>query len=209
MKKGFTLIELLVVMVIISVLISISIASITKSQKNSRDTRRKADIGIIQSALESFYNQNKTYPDTSGKKCGGTVNDWECDYTTSNPVWISGLTGVVDKIGKDPKPVDSDYPSTANGPLAASEFGVNYYGYRSVNYSSACVSPVSACPYKDICINPYAQGKYYILTAVLENNNDIETIGNSAVPKYFLNCDNMKSLTTVYNKNAYVKINAF
>ncbi len=82
-SDGFTLIELLVVISIISVLISLSFVSFLQARKSARDSKRKADLEQIRSALELYRNDCKTYPDTvtsgspligaSGLPCAGVV----------------------------------------------------------------------------------------------------------------------------------------
>jgi general secretion pathway protein G len=59
---GFTLIEILVAMTIVAVLMSISLVSFQGARKSSRDSRRKADLEQIRSALEIYRSDNKTYP---------------------------------------------------------------------------------------------------------------------------------------------------
>ncbi len=61
-NTGFTLTELLVVVLIISLLTSISAAIFGNLQKNSRDTKRQADLKIIQSALEQYHADQGFYP---------------------------------------------------------------------------------------------------------------------------------------------------
>lgn len=52
-SKGFTLIELMVVVTIIAFLSVIGIVAFTNAQKQARDSRRRADIEVIATALES------------------------------------------------------------------------------------------------------------------------------------------------------------
>ena len=52
MRKGFTLIELLIVIAIIGLLATLAIVSLSSAQQKARDTKRIADVGAIQSALE-------------------------------------------------------------------------------------------------------------------------------------------------------------
>lgn len=61
-KKGFTLIELLIVVAIIGILATLVIVAIQNSRTNARDSKRLADIKQMQTALELYFNDNKSYP---------------------------------------------------------------------------------------------------------------------------------------------------
>jgi len=61
-QKGFTLIELLVVIAIIGVLASLVIVNLSTANRKSRDSRRKADLNEIKSALELYYDDYLGYP---------------------------------------------------------------------------------------------------------------------------------------------------
>lgn len=61
-KAGFTLIELLVVIAIIGILASIIAVSLGTARAKGRDAKRISDIRTIQLALETYYNDNGTYP---------------------------------------------------------------------------------------------------------------------------------------------------
>jgi len=69
MKKnsGFTLIEILVVATIMSLLATVGVGSYTAISSNSRDTKRKADLEQIRSALEMYKSNNGVYPQTEEK----------------------------------------------------------------------------------------------------------------------------------------------
>lgn len=73
LKSGFTLLELLVVIAIIGILASVGAVSFSSVQQKTRDTRRAADIKVIQNAMEQFYTSNVRYP-TSGESCNPGVN---------------------------------------------------------------------------------------------------------------------------------------
>lgn len=62
---GFTLIELLVAMTIMAVLMAISLVSYQGSKKAARDSKRKADLEQLRSALEIYRNDCQTYPEDS------------------------------------------------------------------------------------------------------------------------------------------------
>lgn len=64
--RGFTLIELLIVMAIIGVLAGISLFAMKGARESARDTRRKADLETIRSALELYKADCNSYVNASG-----------------------------------------------------------------------------------------------------------------------------------------------
>lgn len=65
-RSGFTLVELLVVIAIIAVLSAVGLVMYGTAQKSGRVSRRIQDLKAMQTALELYYNANKTYPLTDG-----------------------------------------------------------------------------------------------------------------------------------------------
>lgn len=61
-KKAFTITELLIVIVIIGILASIGIMSYNVFQEDTRDSRRTANVQVIASSLEKYYETNGEYP---------------------------------------------------------------------------------------------------------------------------------------------------
>ena len=61
-KKGFTLVELMIVVTVIAILATIGVISFTRVQAQSRDTRRKADVRALATALQAYYAEKSTYP---------------------------------------------------------------------------------------------------------------------------------------------------
>ncbi|OGD63157.1 hypothetical protein A2215_01710 [Candidatus Berkelbacteria bacterium RIFOXYA2_FULL_43_10] len=88
-RRGFTLIELLIVVAIIGILAAIISIVYVGAQEKSRDSKRKADLQSIASALTLFYNDNKRYV---GR--GSVISDSSTDSRNSFPVQGSGATGL-------------------------------------------------------------------------------------------------------------------
>ena len=90
LNKGFTLIELLVVMAVIAILIAVSIFAFSSVQMRSRDAKRKADLALVQSALEQYRADQHNYPVTGNVGIGTTTNslkspDGSITYLKSMP----------------------------------------------------------------------------------------------------------------------------
>ncbi len=65
-KRGFTLIELLIVIVIIGILAVIVVGLVATNARNrATDAAAKADMREIQTALESYFVDNESYPATA------------------------------------------------------------------------------------------------------------------------------------------------
>lgn len=81
-STGFTLIELLVVIAIIGLLLLSGTLGFQHAQKLGRDSKRMADLRVIQQALVRFYNARHYYPGTKTgiatylKKSTDMVADW-------------------------------------------------------------------------------------------------------------------------------------
>lgn len=89
-RKGFTLIELLVVISIISLLASVVLASLNSARVKARDTRRSADINQLVTVLQFYYNDNNSFPPTSGAQGG-----WAClGHGDAGTCWKGGYHGI-------------------------------------------------------------------------------------------------------------------
>lgn len=61
-SRGFTLIELLVVIAIIGILSSVVLASLNTARTKGMDAARMADVKSLKMALELYYDDYRTYP---------------------------------------------------------------------------------------------------------------------------------------------------
>lgn len=78
-SKGFTLIELMVVISIIAILSVIGLAVFSNVQRESRNSKRRADVNDISKALESHYNT------TINQHCTGNAGS----YCAPAGAWFS------------------------------------------------------------------------------------------------------------------------
>src|SRR5258708_32378994 len=62
MQKGFTLIELLIIITIIGVLSAFFINTSAINLKRGRDARRKSDLELIRSGIETYRADCNSYP---------------------------------------------------------------------------------------------------------------------------------------------------
>lgn len=105
-QEGFTLLELLIVIVIIGILALIIVPGLASGPKRARDSQRKSDMRAVKNALETYYNDNNGYPDTS----------------SSYPTLSSHLvTAYLPSLPSDPKSGNPAYEySTASGTCTSS-----------------------------------------------------------------------------------------
>jgi prepilin-type N-terminal cleavage/methylation domain-containing protein len=80
-SRGFTLIELLVVIAVIGILASVILVSLNSARGKARNAIRIANLHEIQTALESYYSDNGSYPANPNTDPGFWRS--ECPYWTN------------------------------------------------------------------------------------------------------------------------------
>lgn len=123
-SKGFTFIELMVAIAIIGVLSTVVMAGAASTRKSARVAQRVSDIKRVQSALDLYYANNKSYPSTGGAYRGVCPSyNGSGAYTAKNGLVIPGL--VPDYILSIPVDPQTSATSDANCYLYNSN-GIDY-----------------------------------------------------------------------------------
>lgn len=94
-KNGFTLIELLIVIMIIAVLAGLIMSVINSGgiRGKSRDSQRIADLKKIQTALELYFVDNRSYP----------ISGWEIVDGASGTLVTSVSPDYISDVPADPE----------------------------------------------------------------------------------------------------------
>ena len=96
-ERGFTLIELLVVIAVIGILAAVILASLNNARMKARDTKRKADIQQLTTAIYAYYADNGRFPTSGGATMPNNgwsnSNDasWSGNFQTAIAPYMSTL----------------------------------------------------------------------------------------------------------------------
>ena len=139
-KKGFTLIELLIVIAIIGLLSTLAVVALGNARTKARDTKRLSDIKQIQNALEMYFNDRNTYPNS-------TEVDLVLGSTSTDCLGITGFVAKDTCVGDDF--FMKDVPVDPSGNAYIYSGGVTTYTLRAVLESGGggfSAGPVTATP---------------------------------------------------------------
>lgn len=120
LRNAFTVVELVVVIAVIGILATLTAVGYTRLQKDTRDTEREADIAIIQSSLEAFYEKNGGYPSSSGAQF--------------NESFYRNTLAIPDSALRSPTAPEGTTFSLRIGSLSAPYITPNNYGYHPYAY---------------------------------------------------------------------------
>lgn len=117
-SSGFTLIELLIVIGIIGILagvLVILVNPVTQIAK-AHDLERKNTLKQLQGALEQYFADNNSYPDTASAWFSSESGDTESDNSGD---WIPGLSPkYMTQLPEDPRGGDSELVGCENNKRA-------------------------------------------------------------------------------------------
>src|SRR3990167_5867834 len=93
-NKGFTLIELIITLAVIGVLVSLILVAINPQRiiEDTRDSRNRAEMNAVKTALQLFFNDNNAYPVgiCVGSACvSGTLGVLVPNYARALPSVVS------------------------------------------------------------------------------------------------------------------------
>jgi general secretion pathway protein G len=85
-ESGFTMIEMMVVLIIIAVLIAGGVTFYSGYVENSKITKAKSQITVMQGAMDTWYAEKAVYPETadllvSAGIATGTKDPWGKEYS--------------------------------------------------------------------------------------------------------------------------------
>lgn len=107
-NRGFTLIELLVVIAVIGILASVVMASLNSARKKAQDTKIRAELKQLATALEFYFDKYGTYV-----VAGSGWNDCGCGWVTHDQ-GPSGRTVVQALVAEGFMSTDFDEPGGFN-----------------------------------------------------------------------------------------------
>ncbi|KUK36572.1 MAG: hypothetical protein XD66_0715 [Thermacetogenium phaeum] len=122
-EKGFTMIEMMVVLIIIAVLIGGGIKFYKGYIENSQITKAKAQINVMQAALDAYYADNGRYPEYTNELLdAGIAHD---DKTATTEIELEARD-----------PWGQNYKYAVNNNVSGDKSCVVYTGYNNIQGQS-------------------------------------------------------------------------
>lgn len=135
-RSGFTIIELLIVIVVIAILVAITVVAYNGIQQRARDSQRKADMALLQKALEMYYIDNGKFPASTGAVSPNS--GWSSSGDSS---WANLATALKPYISSLPSdPINTANVTSSDAALFVvnkTKFNYSYYSGDSLYCSSA------------------------------------------------------------------------
>lgn len=136
MKKGVTLIELLAVVAVVLVIFSILVFNIdiAGNKKKTRDTKRLADLAVLDRAINEFQLDSKSYPDSgSVLRSSHILPPGNTALENSASGWIAqDFSAYMSKMPTDPiNDGDYHYAYFSNGSTYEINARLEYYLEKS------------------------------------------------------------------------------
>ncbi len=150
-SAGFTIVELVVVLTIIGILTTMTAVTYMQTQKEARDTKRNADITLMQNELEKYYDKHGEYPPgcpastcTDAPLTANLSTTIDIDSLATITELRTALPGIPNDFG-DPR-----YPGQPPMGVSSSTTRKYFYYGGTVNYTGVSssltkVSPAPAC----------------------------------------------------------------
>ena len=101
-KKGFTLIELLVAIAIIGLLSSVVLSSLATARQKARDAQRVSNLTEIRTALEMYYHDYGSYPNSGAATWGRTECSLYSDPLPAKDVIPGLVPAYISSFPSDP-----------------------------------------------------------------------------------------------------------
>ncbi len=98
-EKGFSMIEMMVVLIIIAVLIGGGIRFYLGYIENARVTKAKAQISVMQAALDAYYAEQALYPATQDELLNAGIKATGDSTLDDNDPWGKKYTYAAKAVG--------------------------------------------------------------------------------------------------------------
>lgn len=168
---GFTLVEVVVVISIITILAGIGVASYASTQRAARDKDRQADVEVIAAAMETYYDQNGSYPSHAQVALPASSEIEYIDADFGLPFLKQTLR--LDAAALVAPGVDDTESSIIVGSNASSNPAdrSQYVYYATSDNGDACTTPADWSPAPG-----YSMCEKFTLKYMLESDESVTTV---------------------------------